>query len=108
MFMYFRVDHWVPEPCRGEVQAGLTVGERSDDGGSSPDLAHDALEGVVGADLDPMAVGEGVVGEHLGDVRVDEVRVPQSASVMSSTRRTETPARYISISASSTELSRRR
>ena len=37
-----------------------------------------------------------------------ETRVPQSASVMSSTRRTETPARYISISASSTEASRRR
>jgi hypothetical protein len=35
-------------------------------------------------------------------------RVPQRASVMSSTRRTEIPARYISISASSTELSRRR
>src|SRR5271157_2167614 len=35
-------------------------------------------------------------------------RVPQRASVMSSTRRTEMPARYISIRASSTELSRRR
>ena len=34
--------------------------------------------------------------------------LPHSASVMSSTRRTETPARYISIKASSTELSRRR
>jgi hypothetical protein len=34
--------------------------------------------------------------------------VPQSASVISSTRRTDTPARYISISASSTEASRRR
>ena len=34
-------------------------------------------------------------------------RAPE-ASVMSSTRRTEIPARYISISASSTELSRRR
>ena len=34
-------------------------------------------------------------------------RVPQSASVMSSTRRTEMPARYILIKASSTELSRR-
>jgi len=33
--------------------------------------------------------------------------VPQSASVMSSTRRTETPARDISTSASSTLLSRR-
>jgi hypothetical protein len=37
-----------------------------------------------------------------------ETRVPHSASVMSSTRRTDTPARYISIKASSTELSRRR
>src|SRR5258707_11707083 len=35
-------------------------------------------------------------------------RVPQSASVLSSTRPTEMPARYISISASLTELSRRR
>ena len=34
--------------------------------------------------------------------------LPHSASVMSSTRRTETPARYISMSASSTLLSRRR
>ena len=33
---------------------------------------------------------------------------PPKASVMSSTRRTLTPARYISTSASSTELSRRR
>ena len=37
-----------------------------------------------------------------------DTRVPHNASVMSSTRRTDTPARYISISASSTELSRRR
>ena len=37
-----------------------------------------------------------------------DTRVPHSASVISSTRRTETPARYISINASSTELSRRR
>jgi hypothetical protein len=37
-----------------------------------------------------------------------DTRVPHKASVMSSTRRTETPARYISIKASSTELSGRR
>ena len=35
-------------------------------------------------------------------------RVPQSAWVMSSTRRTDTPAWYISMSASSTLVSRRR
>ena len=34
--------------------------------------------------------------------------LPHRASVMSSTRRTDTPARYISIRASSTLLSRRR
>ena len=37
-----------------------------------------------------------------------ETLLHHSASVMSSTRRTETPARYISMSASSTLLSRRR
>ena len=37
-----------------------------------------------------------------------ETLLSHSASVMSSTRRTETPARYISMSASSTLLSRRR
>ncbi len=35
-------------------------------------------------------------------------RVPHSASVMSSTRRTDIPAKYISMSASSTDVSRRR
>ena len=37
-----------------------------------------------------------------------ETLLPQRASVMSSTRRTDTPARYISMRASSTLLSRRR
>ena len=37
-----------------------------------------------------------------------ETLLPQRASVISSTRRTDTPARYISIRASSTLLSRRR
>ena len=37
-----------------------------------------------------------------------ETLLPHNASVMSSTRRTETPASYISMRASSTLLSRRR
>ena len=37
-----------------------------------------------------------------------ETLLPPNASVMSSTRRTETPAMYISMRASSTLLSRRR
>ena len=39
---------------------------------------------------------------------VGETLLPHKVSVMSSTRRTETPARYISMRASSTLLSRRR
>jgi hypothetical protein len=46
--------------------------------------------------------------ETVSDTVEGDTRVPHKASVMSSTRRTETPARYISIKASSTELSRRR
>jgi hypothetical protein len=48
------------------------------------------------------------VSERLNPAAVDgDTRVPHKASVMSSTRRTETPARYISITtAASTELSR--
>src|SRR5262249_56207917 len=42
---------------------------------------------------------------EVSDTVEGDTRVPHNASVMSSTRRTDTPARYISISASSTELS---
>ena len=45
---------------------------------------------------------------RFGLMVADETLLPHSASVMSSTRRTETPARYISMRASSTLLSRRR
>ena len=50
----------------------------------------------------------GSVEETLNELLEKEAELPHSASVMSSTRRTETPARYISMSASSTLLSRRR
>src|SRR4029434_7503885 len=57
-------------------------------------------------------IDEGKIQEHLGEVVRNTVlgltRVPHKASVMSSTRRTLTSAKYISTSASSTELSRRR
>ena len=49
----------------GQVQAGFAVGERPHDPRSSPDLAHDAFQRVVGSELDPMAVGKGVVGQGL-------------------------------------------
>lgn len=45
-------------------------------------------------------------GQAYGELIVPgETLVPQRASVISSTRRTDTPARYISMSASSTEHS---
>lgn len=64
----------MPEPRRGQVQAGLAVGKGTDHAGPSSDLAHDPLERVVGAELDPVAVGEGVVGQSLADVGLDELR----------------------------------
>ena len=45
--------------------------------------------------------------EHESEIRQETLQ-PHSASVISSTRRTDTPARYISMSASSTLDSRRR
>lgn len=58
-----------------------------------------SLEGAVAPNLD-ICISLLMVGA--------EALLPHRASVMSSTRRTETPARYISMSASSTLLSRRR
>ena len=75
-------------------------------------LEHDAVQidiGMLAVDR-PVPPGLDLAVDLL--VQADTVpgltRVPHSASVMSSTRRTDTPARYISIKASSTELSRRR
>src|SRR5262249_22113617 len=75
-------------------------------------LEHDAVEitiRVLALDR-PIAPGLDRCLDLLVQVRHGRGRHPRahSASVMSSTRRTDTPARYISISASSTELSRRR
>ena len=55
-------------------------------------------------------LNEDLIKNNLKDLvrnSVEETFVPQSNSVISSTRRTDTPARYISIRASSTEHSRR-
>ena len=62
-----------------------------------------ALQGPISPVLD---VDVGFLVQFADGGRRD--LAPHSASVMSSTRRTETPARYISMRASSTLLSRRR
>jgi hypothetical protein len=59
------------DPARGRTQAGLAVRERADHAGSSPYLAHDALERVVGSDLDPVAVRG-----RRSKVRVSAVHIP--------------------------------
>ena len=62
------------------------------------------VQGLVPPRIDPFVeILIQLAGRVLG-----EKRVPQRASVISSTRRTLTPARYISINASSTDDSRRR
>ena len=65
-----------------------------------------------GADLGGKRLRVHIVGhDHaflFSSLIVDgDTLLPQSASVMSSTRRTDTPAKYISMSASSTLLSLR-
>lgn len=81
MFMYFRVDHWLPvkrsedvtQAGGGQVQAALPVRKGSNDTGATPDFFHDAFERVVGPDLQPVAVGEAVVAQRLFDMRFDEI-----------------------------------
>ena len=63
----------VAQPRCGQVEAGLAVRESADDTGSAPDLSHDPLERIVGADLLPVDVREGVVGQRLGHAALDEV-----------------------------------
>ncbi len=53
----------VPQSGRGRIKAGLPIGERSDNPGTTSDLPHDALQGVTGSKPDPMTVGEAVVGQ---------------------------------------------
>ena len=87
-------------------------------------VVHDRLQVLhvhvfLAAPLSTCHMAKAGTDQHQGGVAVrehphhagpaeGETLLPHSASVMSSTRRTETPARYISMSASSTLLSRRR
>ena len=61
----------ITQPGRGRVEQ-LPIGEGADHAGSSADLFHDPLEGIVGPDLDPVAVREGVVGPRLADAFLDQ------------------------------------
>lgn len=54
----------VTQPGGGQVQAGFAVRERAHHTGAAAYLAHDPLQRVVRAQLDPMAVWEPVVGQR--------------------------------------------
>ena len=66
----------MPQPGRGRIEAALPIGEGADHAGPSADLLHDPLEGIVGPDLDPVAVWEGVVGQRLADAFLDQFGRP--------------------------------
>src|SRR5918995_6969134 len=51
----------VAKTRRGQVQAGLAIRESANHTRSSPDLAHDALQRIVGAELDPVAIRKGII-----------------------------------------------
>jgi len=66
----------VPQPGRGQVDAALTVRERANHPGATADLLHDPFQRVVGPDLGPVDIREGVVGQRLTDVLRDQLRRP--------------------------------
>src|SRR4029450_6859896 len=53
--------------------ARLAMRGSSNDACSAADLFHDPLEWIVGADLLPVDVREGVVGQRLMDALLDEI-----------------------------------
>jgi hypothetical protein len=52
----------VPQTGCRKIEAGLTVRECADHSCPTPDLPHDALQRIVGPDLVPVDVREGIVG----------------------------------------------
>ena len=51
----------------------MAIGECTNDAGAPSYLFHDPLEGIVGANLLPVDVGKGVVGERLGHAALDQI-----------------------------------
>src|SRR5215207_4666004 len=63
----------VSQPRRCEVEARLAVRECTHNTSPPTNLSHDPLKWIVGADLVPMDVGEGIVGQRLVDAALDQI-----------------------------------
>ncbi len=63
----------VAQPRGCQVEARLAVRECSNDTGSAANLFHDPLERIIGADLLPVDVREGVVGQRFGYAALDQI-----------------------------------
>src|ERR1700704_3534647 len=74
IFRYRLVDQRVPAMCLTWPRPGegrVAVGEGADHAGSPADLAHDALERIVGPDTPPALLWRRVVRQGLGPRRLD-------------------------------------
>ena len=56
------------------MAARLAIWERNNHAGTPPDLSHDPLQRIIGADLLPVDVGKGVVCQRFGHAAVDQIR----------------------------------
>ena len=63
----------MPQPGRSEIESRLSIRKCTDDAGASPNLAQDALEGVIGTNTPPVLLREGVVGQRLLDCRFHDL-----------------------------------
>ena len=63
----------IAKPCGRQVEARLAVRESTNNASAPTNLLHDPLEWIVGADLLPVDIGEGVVGQRLGHAAFDEI-----------------------------------
>ena len=56
-----------------QVEAGLAIRECPNDTGTPADLSHDPLQWIVGSNLLPMNVWEGVIGQRLLHAPLDKI-----------------------------------
>ena len=68
--MYCRVDYW----GRPQVETGLSIREGANDTGAPTDLSHNTFQRVIGPQLDPVAIGESIIGQGFLAVLFQQLR----------------------------------